>query len=631
MKLNTDSGNIRSVNVDYFEPNSSPEQQLESAVLSAIGELARKEPDYKAVHIGQLLEHLKPRLGQTTPVSLLDRTINRLVRDGRLCLRPMTQQQVAETLADRQTRLQAAQSVFLDQLIAPASSLSNSTTLDSGVQSMSVPSPTYQASNNFRSSLGRSLSFRASRAGIVHAEAGNTADPRGPASAAKSLAGLLRSRSMRVISSARRAASEKRPQATIDYLSADHARRRATSVHGRMRESSASRFGLFLRRLFAGRRQQGSQPKQTLDSVLVEPTIRQNSLAATHTSRSRSNLARVAPIKPAHELTSLSPANRPSSSSSSSGANSLLEILDCSPEFGDSRRQLRHEPAPTATNRASWRLIKRSDSSLSHNSIASSSTTKSTASQQLRRHLDEAYRRHRTCTSQRDKEFIDSINILRQASRHALQSSRSSSKNRRAKSATNSDDTASSLDSACDSPAHLCRENNQDLLQSDEERLSRCCECPAQLCPLACLPYGCCLGSHQSEQLTSSDLCCPIWRSLLAKYWPPTFPYTHGDPNFLLPPQLNHSIDNRGNLVNSQQHQHQHQHNTTIDLKIEIGSNLRNKHQTITATTPSCVIVEPSDDSLESYHSRGSTSRTQGLETSSLENELLSDSLQNYD
>lgn len=622
MKLNTNSGNIRSVNVDYFElPNSNPKQQLESAVLSAVGELACQGPKHKPVHVGQLLEHLKPRLGQsTTTVSLVDRTINELVRDARLCLQPMTQQQVAETLADRRNRLESAQSVFLDQLIAPNN---KSTTLDSGIQSMSAPSPTSQGvTSNFRLSLRRSLSFKAPRVCATRDEEPDLGKTSAGATA-KSLAGLLRSRSMRVISSARRAASEKRPQATIDYLSSGQVhRRRATSVQARFREASASRLGLFLRRLFAGRRRQPIS-----DSRIVET---HSSGQALHDSLPRVNDAwstcRSTTMEPIAEPSSLSPANRASSSSSSSGANSLIEILDCSPELGNSRRQLRHEQAPAATNRASWRLIQRSDSNLSHNSTASSSTTKSTASQQLRRHLDEAYRRHRTCTSQRDKEFIDSINILRQASRHALQNSRSSSKNRRAKSVAISDDTASSLDSTCDSPAHLDRrEHTQDLMPPDE-RLD-CCGCPAHLCPLACLPYDCCSASHQLDEFASPDLCCPIWRSILAKYWPPTFAFPHGDPNILVSPSVNAVVNGQDNLQASR---HQHQHNTTIDLKIEIGSNLHNQQQTFTAGGPSCLVHEPNDDSLDSYRTDGSLSKPQGLESTGPQSESLIDSLQGF-
>lgn len=121
--------------------------------------------------------------------------------------------------------------------------------------------------------------------------------------------------------------------------------------------------------------------------------------------------------------------------SSSSPANSLIEILDCSPAMRDSRRQLRLEEsrggADASGQRArKWQhselvqqispVCRRSESSLSQHSTGSCSTIHSTASQQLRRHLDEAYRRHRKCTNQKEKEFIDSINVLRQASRHAL-------------------------------------------------------------------------------------------------------------------------------------------------------------------------------------------------------------------
>lgn len=101
-----------------------------------------------------------------------------------------------------------------------------------------------------------------------------------------------------------------------------------------------------------------------------------------------------------------------------------------------------------SASRATWRLIKRSDSNLSTGSNKSCSTIKSTASQQLQKHLDEAYRRHRTCKSQQEREFIDSINVLRQASRHALQTSRSSSKSRQVKSSTNKNEISCSASSS---------------------------------------------------------------------------------------------------------------------------------------------------------------------------------------
>lgn len=158
-----------------------------------------------------------------------------------------------------------------------------------------------------------------------------------------------------------------------------------------------------------------------------------------------------------HHQNNSTSSNSPTDSTSpnSSGSNSLIEILDCSRAVNNTRRPLRREAIePLAgANRARWRLVKRSESNLSHDSEASCSTTKSTASQQLRRHLDEAYKRHRKCTNQRDKDFIDSIQVLRQASRHALQNSRSSLKSRQAKStgtkSATSEDTASSFGSSC--------------------------------------------------------------------------------------------------------------------------------------------------------------------------------------
>jgi len=77
-------------------------------------------------------------------------------------------------------------------------------------------------------------------------------------------------------------------------------------------------------------------------------------------------------------------------------------------------------PLASSPQLAGGQLSSRSESSLSEHSTGSCSTNYSTASQQLRRHLDEAYKRHRKCTSQKEKDFIDSINVLRQASRHAL-------------------------------------------------------------------------------------------------------------------------------------------------------------------------------------------------------------------
>lgn len=561
-------------------------------------------------------------------MGLVDQAINGLVRDSQLLLRPMTQQQIAATLA-RSSRLDAAQSVFLDKLIARADEqqrASRCTTLDSGIQSSGVASPTgaAPAPSRRRFSLSRSLSFRASRPILEPKQASQPPAETGKAG----LAGLLRSRSMRVISSARRSVSEKpsrAPQATIDYLSSAQARRRASSAFSRARESSSSRLGLFLRRLFVGNRKVSStserdSPREPSRRVSAEPTI--------------SSLPRAAPSS-----------RPPSSSSNSSATNSLMEILDCSPELPKPHQRRHTDQASASIQQADWRLIKRSDSSLSHNSLASSSTTKSTASQQLRRHLDEAYRRHRNCTSQRDKEFIDSINILRQASRHALQNSRSSSKNRRAKSAgarsANSDDTTSSLGSSCavcESPSHLCRCHRlapDDLIGQInplpgerwiDEPAPDCCACnsylnSARLCPLACLPaYPCCPASHRPDQI--SEMCCPIWRSLLASYWPPV----PGFPPVLAPNQpLPNQMPNQP--LESYAASHQHQHNTTIDLKIEIGSKLAEQER---FAKTGRLLVEP-DDSLDSNLTEESLCNRQvelDSQASSLQSELMSDSLQ---
>lgn len=193
----------------------------------------------------------------------------------------------------------------------------------------------------------------------------------------------------------------------------------------------------------------------------------------------------------------LSPASIESSSdsdsSSSSAASSrrrnsssLFEILDCSRAIDEAtRRTLREEQVrPVGASRATWRALeankpastanypKRSDSSLSHRSDNSCSTQHSTVSQQLRRHLDKACGANRkSCTSQREREFIDSIHVLRQASRHAMQKgSRSSSKSRHASKSTSAKDELSSL-----SPTTTiaCDDINNEL-----HRINRCAERP---------------------------------------------------------------------------------------------------------------------------------------------------------
>lgn len=233
---------------------------------------------------------------------------------------------------------------------------------------------------------------------------------------------------------------------TIDYLATAHHHKRGFSIRrnslltfGSRDDQSAPASGsggkilLFLRRLFAIRR---ARSHLASGHQTGEPLDRPSGL---QTSEGRHYLGSVEENEATQHITSTNKRNHLSasspSSSSSSGSNSLIEILDCSPAVRDSRRRLRCEPNTLVTganpNRATWRLLKRSDSTLSRNSAISCATTKSTASQQLRRHLDEASKRHRNCTSQRDREFIDSINVLRQASRHALQTSRSPSKSSR--------------------------------------------------------------------------------------------------------------------------------------------------------------------------------------------------------
>lgn len=426
------------------------------------------------------------------------------------------------------------------------------------------------------------------------------------------------------------------------------------------------------------------------------------------------------PVQKTHHL---APTNAAQLEDAASPSNSLIEILNCSPSLEDSRRHLRQEETRNSSaSRATWHLIKRSGSSLSQHSDASASTNKSTVSQQLRRHLDEAYRRHRNqrATSKREREFIDSINVLRQASRHAsLDTSRASSKSRQAKSSarvnTNSstptaatapntsDDSGSSI---LGSERHFNLEEQLQLEQAqadlspvddwklNEQQLSPTSKCeheqqhckqvpscccfysqpgsmagpfssPAgaplhnqpDLCQLAFCPVAqqasaqlaCCslaqltnAPNHNHQQPialnaadnipnlglpNTSDLCCPIWRSIIYSYCQaqkqPAFgpgglvasqaalfqPLAPGPlPNVLdhhqrqsqqsqqtsaspvfLPSQgefassgselaRNGHTFSASSLTNlQQQHHHQQQHNTTIDLKIEIGADFKKK------------------------------------------------------
>lgn len=439
------------------------------------------------------------------------------------------------------------------------------------------------------------------------------------------------------------------------------------------------------------------------------------------------------------QLAAASPAS--DGATSSSPSNSLIEILDCSPSLGDSRRRLRQEETrASSASRATWHLIKRSESSLSQHSNVSAATNKSTVSQQLRRHLDKAHEGHRNqrATSKRERDFIDSINVLRQASRHAsLENSRASSKNRQAifrpvgetkansvsTSAATSDDSSNSSvgDHSPEWPAQTgvhCYQNqandshalhgtdlssigqrNNDWLL-EEQQLSPtmksatcqelqlptdpcCCLytaplsaacldeqmsanphqhfqagknlCQLAFCPMVqhanshlATPLACCpLSSvhsstakqqpialnnsnhhhhpqQQQQQLNlmtdTSDLSCPIWRSIIYSYCQQSAPFNVIAPSQIQLPvsaqiasqpqtvtqmpniidhlqqapaqafikmpsgelhQAQHQLDrshtfSSTSLTNLQQQQHnQQQHNTTIDLKIEIGADFK--------------------------------------------------------
>lgn len=390
------------------------------------------------------------------------------------------------------------------------------------------------------------------------------------------------------------------------------------------------------------------------------------------------------------------------SSDSSLGSNSLIEILD------HSHRPLREERAH-GMSRATWRLVKRSNSSLSD---ASNSTIKSSVSQQLRRHLDEAYKRHRKCSNRREKEFIDSINVLRQASRHALQSSRPLSKTRQSKQADYSAcshdcDSKQEQVSACeacrcpeseevndsnnnnndnnknsnnhdsnneDQTDHLDSSQRMDLIQHNPEPetlttntlepqwqandhsawlghnpigaaplslnagITDCCwfcspssngsrmpsSCPMAICSNGVLP-GCCLAAGSpirgcstnhlalGELDTIGDLSCPLWRSMVQNYYqtcllghPAGIPvsganlmHQHQHQQMMMTTadplaQMTDACQNfklQTTRTQQTQSQQQHQHNTTIDLKIEIGADLKSNN-------------DNHDDALEASASR---------------------------
>lgn len=284
-----------------------------------------------------------------------------------------------------------------------------------------------------------------------------------------------------------------RRQATIDYLSTAQPHKRSFSMRrnsllafNTKEDSSGGKIVLFLRRLFNLRRLQPEPVRagravsgeRSFNQHIVGPAVNEQWTSEQPRSRLPVASAQATYSQQANKLPNSKPNFSVSpSSNSSSGSSSLIEILDCSPAVNSSKRAFRSEERALSLNRATWRLVKRSDSSLSQNSEASSSTTKSTVSQQLRRHLDEAYKRHRNCTNKREKEFIDSINVLRQASRHALIQSppRSSSKTRQssrgtATSKSVADDTASSCGSATCTLAHR---RPEEAPQLDDRLLSR--------------------------------------------------------------------------------------------------------------------------------------------------------------
>jgi len=540
-----------------------------------------------------------------------------------------------------------------------------------------------------------------------------------------------------------------RRQATIDYLATAQPHKRGFSMRRNSlvgcpkEELGGGKIALFLRRLFSVGRPQAASVLHETSAVgakvsnangdpggklaCAAPSGAERRAWPERMSSGRGRNSQRRPSGCSNGGGGGGGASSTSSTSycSSSGTNSLIEILACSPELADSKRPLREEKA-LDLNRATCRLIKRSDSDLSRNSEASCATTKSTVSQQLRRHLDEAYKRHRKCTSQREREFIDSINVLRQASRHALQNSRSSSKTRNARStgskSSASDDTRSSSSANWSSfgggekQTTSCNCNVQslpwemqtnqtdnsnkstqfprqhsDLMQHSANSLSppedqaplgvlagereaaaaareadlearareleldcwsrargdqlggpgNCCLCasylssPAKLMPLACCPAAlpaCCpivpppskpmvrefdptgeLSSLQGDDeqppppppaAGDDTFCCPIWRSMMFNYCQPLSLYPAA-PVQQPPPLAYRHQDRLENFSSSHQQQvrqHQHQHNTTIDLKIEIGTNFKQKRsgskRSLERTPDDSLESDQTDDSL---------------------------------
>lgn len=322
-------------------------------------------------------------------------------------------------------------------------------------------------------------------------------------------------------------------QATIDYLAgAQHKRsfsiRRNSLLNFNPKDSNESSGGkivLFLRKLFSIKRsrQQQHEDENYMQSNITRASCRTSSVEGRRATNNgyklednlysrnrfssrRSNEKVSSQTQTQDNTNHMIIAETLRSSNSSSASSSLIEILDCSKIAKNSKRPFKEAPASNLIElnnnkqRATtcWTslhrppTIRRSDSSLSHNSEASCSTTKSTVSQQLRRHLDEAYKRHRNCSSQQEREFIDSINVLRQASRHALppklSSSRSSSKNRYqttnksmtssgAKSASTLNDDTSIGSSSYSATNRLC---NYSKANEETNNRSASCNCYKQ-------------------------------------------------------------------------------------------------------------------------------------------------------
>lgn len=270
----------------------------------------------------------------------------------------------------------------------------------------------------------------------------------GPSPLAHS-AGLVRSKSLRLVPGGRATSRAANCAATIDYLA-------GAQLHPRSEagvQGAGARLALLLRRLFGSKRrgqELAARPKPVGPDVCCAHCARQQ-LASLERRPERGQANKQPPSERTARLAS---PHSPTcaTDSSESRASSLIEILDCEPAVRDSRRPLRLERAGAlerpGQRARKWQLKlqqkmklqqqveqiclqqkrqeqqqqqqRRPNSRLSQHSSGSCSTINSTASQQLRRHLDDAYKRHRKCSSQREREFIDSINVLRQASRHAL-------------------------------------------------------------------------------------------------------------------------------------------------------------------------------------------------------------------